>query len=197
MKRFATAHFAYFLSFIFVASCAAEKPFVWAANLPAVASSGEGIIHPRDVIVISVLNQTALSGEFVVRDDGGILLPTVGGVEVAGRSPQQVTEELRARLATLVVRPVVAVSLARIGPIRVNVVGEVKSPATYELTRDRSVAAALAAAGWLTEFANRDRIFVVRSEGGLPVRFRAAEITAPTPVVSRFRLRDGDVVVVE
>jgi hypothetical protein len=43
---------------------------------------------------------------------------------------------------------------------RVSVVGEVKtrSPATVAL------AAALAAAGWLTEFADRDRIFVVLVE---------------------------------
>jgi polysaccharide biosynthesis/export protein len=95
------------------------------------------------------------------------------------------------------VRPIVSVSISHVAPIRVNVIGEVKTPATYELVRDRSVTAALAAAGWLTEFADRDRIFVVRREGSLRVRFRAQEITTSNPAVSRFRLSDGDVVVVE
>jgi hypothetical protein len=59
------------------------------------------------------------------------------------------------------------------------------------------VAAALAAAGWLTEYADRDRIFVVRHEGDMRVRFRAREVTSPDPAVARFRLSDGDVVVAE
>ena len=66
-----------------------------------------------------------------------------------------------------------------------------------ELNRDRSVAAALAAAGWITEYADRERIFVVRHEGGTRIRFRAREITSPDPAVARFRLSDGDVVVAE
>jgi polysaccharide export outer membrane protein len=165
--------------------------------LPPVVNKGEGLIHPRDTIVVSVRDQTAMSGEFVVRDDGGVLLPTMGEVTVAGRTPEAVREELHQRATSLVVRPAVAVSIARVAPIRVNVVGEVKAPASYELTRDRTVAAALAAAGWLTEFADRDRIFVVRREGELRVRFRAGEITALDPAVARFRLNDGDVVVVE
>ena len=89
------------------------------------------------------------------------------------------------------------VAISRLAPIKVNVVGEVKTPAAYELTRDRTVAAALAAAGWLTEYADRERIFVVRHEGDMRIRFRAAEITSPDPAVARFRLSDGDVVVAE
>jgi len=181
-----------------VGGCVGERPFVWIQDLPPVALKGEGLIHPRDTIVVSVRNQTAMSGEFVVRDDGGVLLPTIGDVHVSGRSPDDVATELRPRLTELVVNPAVTVSVSRVAPIRISVVGEVKTPGAYELTRDRTVAAALAAAGWLNEFASRDRIFVVRrGDGDLRVRFRAREITTPDPVVARFRLRDEDIVVVE
>jgi hypothetical protein len=50
----------------------------------------------------------------------------------------------------------------------------------------------------LNEFANRDRIFVLR--GAAPqtrVRFRARELTGAEPHAARFLLQDGDVVVVE
>jgi hypothetical protein len=68
----------------------------------------------------------------------------------------------------------------------------------YELTRDKGVIPALAAAGWLTEFAARDRIFVVRPGGGdRRIRFSARDLTGPQPSAGRFRLQDGDVVVVE
>jgi protein involved in polysaccharide export with SLBB domain len=80
----------------------------------------------------------------------------------------------------------------------VSVIGELKAPGSYELSRDRSVAAALAAAGWLGDFAGKDRIYVLRrGPKDLSVRFRVADITNPGPSTARFRLRDGDVVVVE
>ena len=65
--------------------------------------------------------------------------------------------------------------------------------------RGRGVIPALAAAGWLTEFADRDKIFVIRSEAGATqrVRFRARELTAAEPHATGFRLKDGDVVVVD
>jgi polysaccharide biosynthesis/export protein len=86
-----------------------------------------------------------------------------------------------------------------VASIRVNVVGEVKTPGAYELMRGRGLIPALAAAGWLTEFADRDKIFVIRSEAGVSqrVRFRARELTAAEPHATGFRLKDGDVVVVD
>ncbi len=196
MRRLVTRRFILVLSALAAASCA-ETPFVWIANLPPPDPNQEAAIHSRDSIVVAVRDQPALSGEFVVREDGGIFLPTIGEVAVNGRLPAEVTEELRGRLATLIVKPDVRVSISKVAPIKVNVVGQVKTPATYELSRDRSVGAALAAAGWLTEFANRDRIFVVRHIGATRVRFRATDVTSPSAAVTRFSLGDGDVVVVE
>jgi polysaccharide export outer membrane protein len=174
-----------------------EQPFVWAANVPAPDMKPDGVVRARDSVVVTVRDHADLSGEFAVRDDGGILYPTIGDIHAAGLSVDEFTAQLRARLSAVVVNPLVSVTISKLAPIRVNVVGEVKTPASYELTRDRTVAAALAAAGWLTEYADRDRIFVVRHEGNMRVRFRAREITSPDPAVARFRLSDGDVVVAE
>lgn len=184
-----------------LAACAAERPYVWAQNLPATADAdaAENTIHARDSLAISVRDQPPLSGEFVVRDDGGYMHPMLGNVIVVGRTPADVERELQVRLAALVVHPQVTVTIARVGPVRVSVVGEVRTPGLYELSRDRSLIAALAAAGWLTDYASRDRIFVVRKgDGESRIRFRAADVTAPAdPARARFRLRDADVVVVE
>ena len=90
-----------------------------------------------------------------------------------------------------------AVWISRPAPIRVNVVGEVKTPGTFELTRDRTVLGALSAAGWVTEFAKKEEIYVVRMSDKARIRFRLTDITSPTGPASRFRLRDGDSVIVE
>jgi polysaccharide biosynthesis/export protein len=179
----------------------AERPFVWVTDLP-VAAEERAVVGPRDSILVVVKNQAPLSGEFVVRDDGTYLQPTLGNVMVSGREPAAVASDLQARLAGIVANPEVSVSIVKAAPVRVNVVGEVKSPGAYELVRDRRVVSALAVAGWLTDFARRDRVFVVRpnaqvSRADERIRFRAAELTAAEPHAARFQLRDGDIVVVE
>jgi polysaccharide export outer membrane protein len=178
--------------------CAGERPFVWVQDLPA-QTEAQSLIGVRDTILVVVQNQPPMSGEFVVREDGAYLQPMLGNVLVEGRTPAQVSSELQARLKDMVVNPQVTVSISRVAPVRVNVVGEVKTPGSYELNRDRGVIPALAAAGWLTEFAVRDRIFVLRSGAREQqrIRFRARELTSAEPRAGQFRLRDGDVVVVE
>lgn len=178
--------------------CATDRPYVWFRDLPASVTAPEagGLIRPRDLIVVHVRDQPSMTGEFLVREDGGYLQPTLGNVVVADRTPAQVASELTGRLTGIIVNPQVVVSIARTASVRVNVVGEVRTPGAYELTRDRTVAAALATAGWLTDFAAKDRIFVVR-DGGPRIRFRAPDLTSAESNSSRFHLRDGDVVVVE
>jgi polysaccharide export outer membrane protein len=178
------------------AACVEQRPYVWVNDLPKANVEPVGAIEPRDTVLVIVKNQTALSGEFVVRDDGGYLQPTLGNIPVAGKTPEVVAAELAARLKDIIVLPEVTVAIVKVAAIRVDVVGEVKTPGAYELTRDRGVIAALAAAGWLTDFAHRDRIFVVRG-GDQRIRFQAAALTGAEAHAARFKLHDGDVVVVE
>lgn len=183
-----------------VSGCATTNngPFVWAQDLPPTAVEGPGTIHPRDTLSVVVLDQPSMSGDFVVHDDGTYMQPTLGNLMVQGKTAAQVTSELMARFKDMVVNPRVNVSIVHVATIRVSVVGEVRTPGSYELNRDRSVAGALAAAGWLTDFASKDRIFVVRQGANQPrVRFPLRDVTAPETRAGQFQLHDGDVVVVE
>jgi hypothetical protein len=66
------------------------------------------------------------------------------------------------------------------------------------LTRDRRLSAALLAAGWLTDYAGDDRIFVTRMTGKHQrVRFRLRDLTTSEPHAASFLLLDGDLVFVE
>jgi polysaccharide biosynthesis/export protein len=186
------------LAMVLAVGCATESRFVWVSDVP-IASQNAETIEPRDTIQISVKNQPALSGEFVVGDHGNYSQPTLGTISVAEQTTDAVAKDIQRRLDGIVVAPEVTVSITKLASIRVNVVGEVKTPGSYELARGRGLIPALAAAGWLTEFADRDRIFVLRSEtgGSQRIRFRARELTAAEPHASGFRLKDGDVVVVD
>ncbi|HXJ23277.1 MAG TPA: polysaccharide biosynthesis/export family protein [Polyangia bacterium] len=178
--------------------CASQQPFVWVQDMP-VSLDSAAIIQPRDTIRVVVRDQPALSGEFVVGDQGEYSQPTVGSVAVGGQTTDAVASDLRVKLTGVLARPEVSVSIAKIAPIRVNVVGEVKAPGSYELTRGRGILVALASAGWLSEFADKNRIFVIRKDGNTiqRIRFAAADLTAAEPHAIEFRLRDGDIVVVD
>jgi polysaccharide biosynthesis/export protein len=186
------------LTLVFGVGCATEGSFVSVQDLP-MSSEVPGLIGPRDVILVAVRNQPALSGEFPVGDHGEYSQPTLGTIAVAGRTTDAVVADLQGRLKDLLVKPDVTVSIVKTATVRVNVVGEVKTPGSYELTRGRGVIPALAAAGWMTEFANGDRIFVIRTDAGRVqrIRFKARELTTAEPHATGFRLQDGDVVVVE
>ena len=186
------------LSAALAVGCATESHFVWVDEIPIAAQNIEAI-EPRDTILVSVKNQPSLSGEFLVGEHGNYLQPTLGTLPVAGKTTEALGKELEDRLKNIVVNPEVTVSITKLASIRVNVVGEVRTPGSYELMRGRGVIPALAAAGWLTEFADRNKIFVIRSDAGgtQRVRFRARELTAAEPHATGFRLKDGDVVVVD
>lgn len=190
------------------------------AVIPACAGSGRAVrvedlvlaadpeeeyrIAPGDVLSVRVWNQEAMSvARTRVRDDGRISVPFLQDVEASNRTPAELATVLKARLQAFVVSPVVTVTLEDLRPLRIPVTGEVANPGIYEVDRKSGVLAALAAAGGLGEFARRDAVHVLRYQVALgevaPARIRLgyqALLRGERPAAA-FRLREGDVVVVE
>jgi polysaccharide export outer membrane protein len=80
----------------------------------------------------------------------------------------------------------------------ISVLGEVLKPGPAALSRDVGVADAVAAAGGLTPFAHKSRIFVVRPRPQpTRIHFTYAALTQGVGPAAAFRLRAGDVVIVE
>jgi polysaccharide export outer membrane protein len=180
------------------AGCGTSQPFVWAADIPISTPIGEPVIQARDTILVHAGSQKEISGEFIVRDDGQYLQPPIGNVMAAGRTPSQLSQEVSRRLQGMITNTTIAVSIPKRAPIKVHVIGAVRTPASYELDRDRSIVAALAAAGWLNDYAKDDGIFVVRPKDQPPrIRFRSKDLKVAEPHSALFQLRDGDVLVVE
>ena len=176
----------------------AEGPYVWVDDLPASALKPALYkVQSGDKLVINVWNQAPLSGEVVVRPDGNLTLPLVGDIFVLGMTPPQVSEEITKKLSGLVVDPHVAVSLASVREPSVSVVGEVRQAGAYPLRPGEGVLEMIARAGGLSEFANRGKVFVLRRNDNLRVRFDYDKLAHADGAAVKFLLQDGDVVVVE
>lgn len=107
---------------------------------------GEYRLAPGDRLKIVVFDQEQLSGEFIVDGSGGILLPVVGLVGVAGLTVPKAQQLIQERLADgVLVRPVVSVRITDYRPIFVT--GDVRKPGSYPFMFGGSVKAAIAAAG--------------------------------------------------
>src|SRR5690554_5768735 len=104
--------FPFFLSFLF--GCAGIGSFnqamfepasatTDAMNASAVAQADNGQVEgyqigPEDTLNISVWREESLQREVLVRPDGMISFPLAGDVMAAGRTAEQVAQEIKERL---------------------------------------------------------------------------------------------------
>jgi polysaccharide export outer membrane protein len=119
-------------------------------------------------------------------------------VQAAGLTPGILAEQIQTRLRQYINVPRVTVVVEETRPLTVPVLGEVTHAGQYNLEKGAGVLEALAAGGGLTEFAHRDRIFVLRRHP-TPVRIRSTfeALSRGQGQAAAFRLQAGDVVVVE
>jgi len=153
------------------------------------------VIVPGDLLSVRVEGQAGMSGRSRVRDDGNISLPFLNDVVAMDLTPLQLANRIQARLREYVVKPVVVVSLEETRPFEASVVGNVKKAGAFPVDARCGVLQALAAAGGLGEFADPDRIFVLRR--GDRIRFTYQALIQAERRAAAFRIRAGDVVVVE
>ena len=100
-------------------------------------------------------------------------------------------------MKSAVVVPTVTITLEAEAELKVSVTGEVKQAGVFTLDHNASVLHALAAAGGLSDFADGDKVFVVRRPLPQRIHFNYADLRAGDPKSVGFTLQPGDVVVVE
>jgi polysaccharide export outer membrane protein len=154
-------------------------------------------IGPEDVLDISVWKSPELSRSVPVRPDGKVSLPLVNDIQAAGLTPDQLRQELTKRLSEFVPAPEVAVIVREVHSAKVAVVGAVRSPGRFELRSPATVLEMIAMAQGFTDFAERDRIVVLRRNGRtavrIPFRYTRVETGADQ---DNFFVESGDIIVV-
>lgn len=183
---------------LLASACGTTGPYVWIESLPAqTGASNDLTIQEGDTIAVRVFNQEPLSTKERVRTDGKIAMPVIGEVMARGKRPAQLAGEIQDRLKAVVVAPSVTVTLDQPAELKVSVVGEVRQSGIFPLEPGATVLAALAAAGGLNDYADSDKVFVVRRSLPQRVRFRFSDLRSAETKSIHFALQSGDTVVVE
>ena len=169
-----------------------------AASAPGAAPATTYVIGPEDGLEISVWKDETLKTTSLVRPDGGISFPLVGEVAAAGRTADQLRDELRKRLDKYVPDAVVTVAVVHVASYRIYVLGRVNKPGDFAVGRDIDVLQALSLAGGLTPFAHENDIRVVRKVDGrtTTLPFRYADVLKDGDLAQNITLRSGDVLLV-
>lgn len=111
-----------------------------------------------------VNNSNQGTSGYIVKHDGTIDFPVLGTVNVAGLTRDEVAAFIKNQLISqnLVNDPVVTVEFVN---LQFSVMGEVKTPGSYKITRDRvTLLDAISMAGDMTICGKRDNVLVLRPD---------------------------------
>jgi polysaccharide biosynthesis/export protein len=175
-----------------------------ASHAAAIAAAAVGTvpddyrIQPGDTLTVSVWKEQELSGDALVRPDGGLSFPLVGDVAANGKSVAMLREEFTERMKHFIPNPVITVAVKTIGGNRVFVLGKVQRPGEYPFSRPVDVMQAISLAGGTTSFAALNNIVILHRENGRlrSIRFRYADVERGKGLDQNILLASGDTVVV-
>ncbi|HEY8518639.1 MAG TPA: polysaccharide biosynthesis/export family protein [Gammaproteobacteria bacterium] len=155
-------------------------------------------VQPGDLLHISVWKEEGLDQEVLVRPDGGLSFPLAGDLNAAGKTVEEIRQEITDRLARFIPNLVVTVSVRQINGNKVYVIGQVNNPGEFVVNPQVDVMQALSIAGGLTAFASANDIFVLRRRDGRQVAlpFRYSDVVRGRNLEQNILLQSGDVVVV-
>lgn len=147
----------------------------------------------------AVSNTNQGSSGYIVKNDGTIDFPVLGSISVEGKTRDEVSAYIKNQLITqnLVNDPVVTVEFVN---LQFAVMGEVKSPGSYKISRDRiTLLDAISQAGDMTINGRRDNVLVIRPDSlgklyAYKVDMRSFENVINSPV---YYIHQNDYIYVE
>lgn len=140
--------------------------FVFSPNDQAAASQFS-IINPSVIDLtkrpIRIGSQSSAPRYYLVENDGCITFPLVGKINLLGLTVEEARSLIKEKIAPYFQKDVDYVVNVYIGNYNVTVMGEVKNPNTFEVTRNKiTVLEALAMAGDMTIYGKRDNVKILR-----------------------------------
>lgn len=160
--RFMNGFFAA-LAALLISACATAP-----APLPE-ANASTYLLGPGDEIRVSVYRLNELTNTYRVSDAGIVSIPLLDPINAAGRSIDEVRNDIEAAVAekNLVLNPNVSAEVSQYRPF--FVIGEVNKPGQYAFAPGMNVLTALGMAGGPTFRASSDKVVITRIVGGRAV----------------------------
>lgn len=152
----------------------------------AVSSFGQKL-NPGDGVRIIFLNITDnISGDYYIQLDGNLQLPFLGLLNTTNMEYPEIRRTIIQRYDSLYKNPELTVQPL----LRINILGEVRTPGYYYVTDVEKMTGILALAGGVTGSAAKDEIYIIRDDQ--EINLNVSEIVAKGNTVADLGLRSGD-----
>lgn len=144
----------------FLAACGAVPIPVYDYKSEPDPTKLEFVLGVSDQVGINVWDNAPFNTTATIRPDGTITMPLVGDLQAVNKTPTQLKEEIKTRLAEYVKTSglEVTVSVLQWQSYRFTVSGEVASPGLFSQDQYVTVAEAIALAGGFSRFAKRNEM---------------------------------------
>lgn len=159
-------------------------------TVPATAQSAatsDLTLGPGDLIRVEVYREEELKGEYLVDEQGTVVLPLLGEQRVAGIPMRELRRQLVEAYRVHLRNPSIIITPLR----RINVLGEVQRPGMYAMDPTVSVAGAVAMAGGATAAGDLRKVRIIRDGRVYGQRL------GPGTVLAEADIRSGDQIFVE
>lgn len=176
------------------------------ADAPTINPQAQAVdaykIGVDDSIRVAVWQNPDLNVTVPVRPDGMISVPLVGDVVAGGKTPIEVSEDIKTRLASFVRDPQVTVIVDQLRSheylSRVRVTGAVRNAISVPYRQGMTVLDAVLAAGGTNEFAAADRTELYRKDGAgtRAYAIRLDRILKKGDLSTNYAAQPGDVITV-
>jgi protein involved in polysaccharide export with SLBB domain len=120
-----------------------------------------------DVFEVRVFGQEHLGGTFQVQEDGTIVVPLLGPVDVDGKTKTEVAQLLEQQFGAGYLRdPHVTVIMTERENLEVSVLGQVQRPGTFPYIEKLTLVQAISEAGGLNDLAHSRKVKLTRKGPG-------------------------------
>lgn len=161
------------------------------------------IIGPLDSLNIFVWRNPDLTTNVTVRPDGRITIPLIPDMPAAGKTPSQLADDIKVKLAEYIQNPNVQVIVGSFsGPFsqQVRVVGEAARPQAIPYRANMTLLDVMIAVGGLTEFASGDKARLIRvdKETGQQKEFSVQinKLLKKGDASANVKIEPGDVIII-
>jgi protein involved in polysaccharide export with SLBB domain len=128
-----------------------------------ISQAGGYKIGVDDILDIAILQPEQMALTVTVSPDGSITFPYIGKVDVKGKTPAEIQDEIQKRLADGYLKyPLASVSLKQSQSKKFYVYGEVLRPGTYLLEDNMTALKAISTAGGFTKYGSSSRVKILR-----------------------------------
>jgi len=186
------------------AFAAPEKELPPAPFVAEGAQAGENYtIGPLDSLTIFVWRNPELGAQVQVRPDGRITLPLINDMVAVGKTPTQLSDDVRQALSTYITDPIVSVIVNNFSGTfaqQIRIVGAAEKPSAVAYRSDMTLLDAMISVGGLSQYAAGNRAKLVRYD---PVtkkqqeyRLRIDSLLKRGDIKANVKLQPGDVIII-